>query len=170
MRAIESCRTAALGGHVEKCDRCGFERISYNSCRNRHCPKCQAMAKAAWLQQRKAELLPVGYFHTVFTLPHELNIIALANKEVIFNLLFKSAADTLQEFAADPEHGLGGRLGLTAILHTWDQKLCSHIHLHCVIPDTGRSAFEKQHTVGPCQRYFPVSRQSIVTSLSRQVY
>jgi len=134
MRAIERCRTAALGGHVEKCDHCGLERISYNSCRNRHCPKCQAMAKAAWLQQRKAELLPVGYFHNVFTLPHELNAIALANKKVIFNLLFKSAADTLLEFAADPKHGLGGKLGLTAILHTWDQKLFGHIHLHCVIP------------------------------------
>ena len=134
MRAIESCRTATLGGHVEKCDRCGLERISYNSCRNRHCPKCQSMAKAAWLQQRKAELLPVGYFHNVFTLPHELNSLALANKKVIFNLLFKSAADTLQEFAADPKHGLGGKLGLTAILHTWNQKLNSHIHLHCVIP------------------------------------
>jgi predicted Zn-ribbon and HTH transcriptional regulator len=134
MRAIESCRTSALGGHVEKCDRCGLERISYNSCRNRHCPKCQSMAKAAWLQQRKAELLPVGYFHNVFTLPHELNPIALANKEVIFNLLFKSVAETLQEFASDPKHGLAGRLGFTAVLHTWNQKLSSHIHLHCVIP------------------------------------
>jgi len=134
MRAIESCRTAAFGGHVEKCDHCGLERISYNSCRNRHCPKCQAMAKAAWLEQRKAELLPVGYFHNVFTLPHELNPLVLVNKEVIFNLLFKAVADTLQEFAADPKHGLGGRLGFTAVLHTWNQKLNSHFHLHCVIP------------------------------------
>jgi hypothetical protein len=134
IRDIEDCRTAARGGHVEKCDNCGFERISYNSCRNRHCPKCQAMAKADWLEKRKADLLPVGYFHNVFTLPHELNLIALANKEVIFNLLFKSVADTLREFAADAKHGLDGKLGFTAVLHTWDQKLNSHIHLHCVIP------------------------------------
>jgi len=134
MRAIKNCRTSALGGHIEKCDHCGFERISYNSCRNRHCPKCQAMAKANWLEKRKAELLPVGYFHNVFTLPHELNLIILANKKVIYNLLFKAVAETLQEFAADPKHHLGGKLGFTAVLHTWNQKLSSHTHLHCVIP------------------------------------
>jgi len=162
MRAIENCRTAALGGHVEKCDHCGLERISYNSCRNRHCPKCQAMAKAAWLQQRKAELLPVGYFHNVFTLPHELNLIALANKEVIFNLLFKSVTDTLQEFAADPKHGLGGRLGLTAILHTWDQKLFSHIHLHCVIPGGVLLRNNKQWVHAKDNFLFPVKALSRV--------
>lgn len=134
MQDIEECRTAALGGHVEKCDRCGFERISYNSCRNRHCPKCQAMAKADWLERRKADLLPVGYFHNVFTLPHELNLLALANRTVVFNLLFRSVADTLLEFTSDSKHGLGGKLGFTAVLHTWDQKLNSHIHLHCVVP------------------------------------
>jgi hypothetical protein len=162
MRAIEGCRTAALGGHVEKCDHCGLERISYNSCRNRHCPKCQPMAKAAWLQQRKAELLPVGYFHNVFTLPHELNSIALANKKAIFNLLFKSAADTLQEFAADPKHGLAGKLGLTAILHTWDQKLFSHIHLHCVIPGGVLLKNNKQWVHAKDNFLFPVKALSRV--------
>jgi hypothetical protein len=134
MHAIEVCRTVYLGGHMERCDRCGFERIAYNSCRNRHCPKCQALAKAEWLERRKTELLPVEYFHNVFTIPHELNQVALYNKKVVFDVLFKAVAETLQEFAADPEHGLGGKIGFTAILHTWDQKLLSHIHLHCVIP------------------------------------
>ena len=134
MRAIETCRTQALGGHVERCDQCGFERISYNSCRNRHCPKCQAMAKAQWLQDRKAELLPVGYFHITFTVPHELNPVAWCNKKIIFDSLFNTVHETLKEFAADPRHRLGGRLGMTAILHTWNQKLLDHIHLHCVVP------------------------------------
>jgi len=134
MRAIEICRTAELGGHLERCDYCGYERNAYNSCRNRHCPKCQALAKAEWLEKRQAELLPVEYFHNVFTVPHELNQIALSNKNVVYDILFKSVAQTLQEFAADPKHGLGGKIGFTAILHTWDQKLLSHVHLHCVIP------------------------------------
>jgi hypothetical protein len=134
MHAIEVCRTAYLGGHAEQCDRCGFERIAYNSCRNRHCPKCQALTRAEWVDKRKAELLPVQYFHNVFTIPHELNRIALYNKKVVFDLLFKAVAETLEEFAGDPKHGLGGKMGFTAILHTWDQKLLSHIHLHCVIP------------------------------------
>ena len=134
MHAIEVCRTAYLGGHLERCDHCGFERIAYNSCRNRHCPKCQALAKAEWLEKRKTELLPVGYFHNVFTIPHELNQVALCNKKVVFDVLFKTVAETLQEFAGDPKHGLSGKIGFTAILHTWDQKLLSHIHLHCVIP------------------------------------
>jgi len=134
MHAIEVCRTAYLGGHVERCDRCGFERIAYNSCRNRHCPKCQALTKAEWLEKHKAELLPVGYFHNVFTIPHEFNQVVLCNKKVVFDLLFKTVTETLQEFAGDPKHGLGGKIGFTAILHTWDQKLLDHIHLHCVIP------------------------------------
>jgi hypothetical protein len=134
MRAIETCRTAALGGHVEKCDHCGFERISYNSCRNRHCPKCQSLAKARWMENRKAELLPVGYFHSVFTLPHELNPLVLCNKKTLFDILFKAVSDTLLEFGADPKHGLGGKLGCIAILHTWDQTLQDHFHLHCLIP------------------------------------
>lgn len=134
MRSIETCRTDELGGHLERCCQCGHERNAYNSCRNRHCPKCQALAKAKWLEDRKAELLPVNYFHNVFTIPHELNPIILCNKKVIYDILFRSVADTLQEFAADPKHGLGGKLGFTAILHTWDQKLLDHTHLHCLIP------------------------------------
>jgi hypothetical protein len=134
MRAIEICRTAELGGHLERCDHCGYERNAYNSCRNRHCPKCQALAKAEWLERRRTELLPVDYFHNVFTLPHELNPITLCNKTVVYDILFKSVAETLQEFAEDSKHGLGGRIGFTAVLHTWDQKLLSHVHLHCVIP------------------------------------
>lgn len=133
MHAIEACRTAELGGHLEQCDHCGYERNAYNSCRNRHCPKCQALAKAEWLEKRKAELLPVEYFHNVFTIPHELNPVAICNKAVVYDILFNSVSQTLQEFGADPKHGLGGRIGFTAILHTWDQKLLSHIHLHCVI-------------------------------------
>lgn len=131
--AIEHCRTAALGGHLEQCDHCGYRRPVYNSCRNRHCPKCQGLARARWLADRQAELLPVGYFHNVFTLPHELNDLLAANPRVLYNLLFHSAAQTLQAFAADPHYGLGGQLGFTAVLHTWDQKLLYHVHLHCVI-------------------------------------
>jgi hypothetical protein len=133
MHAIETCRTAALGGHLERCEQCDHERPVYNSCRNRHCPKCQALAKAQWLADRQAELLPVGYFHNVFTLPHELNDLAAANPRVLYNLLFRCVAQTLQAFAADPHYGLGGQLGFTAVLHTWDQKLLYHVHLHCVI-------------------------------------
>jgi len=133
MRAIESGRPAILGGHLERCLHCAFERPVYNSCRNRHCPKCQALAKAKWLADRQAELLPVGYFHNVFTLPHELNDLLAANSRVLYNLLFRSVAQTLQAFGADPQYGLGGQLGFTAVLHTWDQKLLYHVHLHCVI-------------------------------------
>jgi Putative transposase/Transposase zinc-binding domain len=129
MHSIEICRTAQLGGHIEKCNHCGHERTSYNSCRNRHCPKCQNLPRARWLQARKKELLPVSYFHTVFTLPHELNSLALHNKKIIFNILFRSVAETLQKFAA----GKGGRIGFIAILHTWDQTLMDHFHLHCLI-------------------------------------
>ena len=134
MHAIEVCRTESLGGHVERCDVCGFERHAYNSCRNRHCPKCQALAKAAWLEARKADLLDVGYFHVVFTLPHELNPVALWNKKIVYDLLFRTVADTLQTFGADPRNGLGGKLGFTAVLHTWDQQLRQHVHLHCLVP------------------------------------
>ena len=131
MRAIEACRTIALGGHTEQCDACGFTRNAYNSCRNRHCPKCQALAKARWVAAREAELLPVTYFHAVFTLPHELNALALCNKKQVFDILFRSVSETLLSFAAKE---LGGTLGITSILHTWDQKLNEHIHLHCAIP------------------------------------
>jgi len=161
MRAIEICRTAELGGHLERCDHCGYERNAYNSCRNRHCPKCQALAKAEWLEKRRAELLPVEYFHNVFTIPHELNKIALYNKNVVYDILFKSVTQTLQEFAADPKHGLGGKIGFTAILHTWDQKLLSHIHLHCVIP-AGVLSFDDK-TWKPSRKNFLFS----VKALSR---
>ena len=131
MQAIEVCRTAYLGGHIEQCDCCGFQRPAYNSCRNRHCPKCQSLAKARWLQERKAELLPVGYFHLVFTLPHELNPMALCNKKILYALLFRAVSETLLEFARTH---LGGTLGFIAVLHTWDQTLRDHFHLHCLIP------------------------------------
>jgi hypothetical protein len=136
MSAIARCRTAALGGHVEACDRCAYQRIAYNSCRNRHCPKCQSLAKARWLADRQAELLPVPYFHVVFTLPHELATIAYHNQRVVYALLFRAAAETLRTIAADPKH-LGAQLGFLAILHTWGQTLLYHPHLHCVVPGGG---------------------------------
>lgn len=138
MRAIERCRTAALGGHVEQCDACGHQRIAYNSCRNRHCPKCQSLAKARWLQARLADLLPVEYFHVVFTLPEQLAAVALQNKRVVYNLLFAAASETLRTVAADPRH-LGADIGFLAVLHTWDQTLRHHPHLHCVVPGGGLS-------------------------------
>jgi hypothetical protein len=162
MRAIEICRTAELGGHLERCDHCGYERNAYNSCRNRHCPKCQALAKAEWLDKRQAELLPVEYFHNVFTLPHELNPITLCNKSIVYDILFKSVAQTLQEFAADPKHRLGGKIGFTAILHTWDQKLLSHVHLHCVIP-AGVLSFDGKTWIPSRKNFlFPVKALSRV--------
>jgi hypothetical protein len=138
LRAIVSCRTAALGGHVQTCDHCQHQRIAYNSCRNRHCPKCQASACARWMEDRAAELLPVEYFHVVFTLPDAFNALALGNKRVVYGVLFDAAAQTLLEVAANPKH-LGARIGFLAILHTWGQNLSLHPHLHCVIPGGGLS-------------------------------
>lgn len=138
MRAIEDCRTAALGGHLYRCDGCGIEKNCYNSCRNRHCPKCQGLEKQRWLEQRRDELLPVPYFHVVFTLPSELNILALGNPRAIYDLLFHCASETLTEVAADPKH-LGVRLGVLAVLHTWSQTLVLHPHLHCIVPGGGPS-------------------------------
>lgn len=115
LHAIEVCRTAALGGHIEQCNQCGYRRPVYNSCRNRHCPKCQTLARAQWLEERRAELLPVGYFHNVFTLPHEFNDLAAANPRLLYGLLFRAVAATLQSFAADPQYGLGGQAGFTAV-------------------------------------------------------
>jgi hypothetical protein len=132
LRAIATCRTAALGGHQETCDHCGATRIRYNSCRNRHCPTCQTAAREAWLAARQAELLPIPYFHVVFTLPHALNPLAQGNPRVIYTLLFRAAADTLLTFGRDPRH-LGGTIGVTAILHTWGQNLSQHLHLHCLV-------------------------------------
>jgi hypothetical protein len=136
--AIATCRTAALGGHVEQCDACGHERIAYNSCRNRHCPKCQSLARAAWVEQRTAELLDCEYFHVVFTLPEPIAAIALQNKAVVYHILFRATADTLQTIAADPRH-LGAAIGFFAVLHTWGQTLVHHPHLHCVVPGGGLS-------------------------------
>jgi hypothetical protein len=139
MRAITACRTAALGGHVEACDSCEHQRIAYNSCRNRHCPKCQSLARAQWIEQRQAELLDCQYFHVVFTLPEEIAAIAYQNKSVVYNLLFAATAETLRTIAADPKH-LGAEIGFFAVLHTWGQNLIHHPHLHCVVPGGGLSA------------------------------
>jgi len=136
MTAIENCRTAALGGHVEACDDCGHWRIAYNSCRNRHCPKCQSAAARTWLAAREADLLPVGYFHVVFTLPAEIADIAWQNKAVVYDLLFRAAADTMLTIAADPKH-LGARVGITAVLHTWGSALTHHPHVHMIVPGGG---------------------------------
>jgi hypothetical protein len=141
-KAIRDCRTAALGGHVEyveQCDTCGHRVISYNSCRDRHCPKCQAMARAKWLAQRQAELLPVPYFHVVFTLPQRIGMLALQNAREIYRILFRATSETLLTIAADPRH-LGAAIGFLAVLHTWGQNLHLHPHLHCVVPGGGISA------------------------------
>ena len=138
MSAIEQCRTAALGGHVEQCDHCGHRRVWYNSCRNRHCPQCQALARATWIQARTEDLLDCEYFHVVFTLPPAIAAIALQNKAVVYGLLFRTVAETLKIIAADPRH-LGAQIGFFAVLHTWGQTLGHHPHLHCVIPGGGLS-------------------------------
>jgi hypothetical protein len=138
MSAIQNCRTAALGGHVDGCDDCGYLRVAYNSCRNRHCPKCQAAAARAWLAERKADLLPVGYFHVVFTLPAEIADIAWQNKAIIYDLLFRAASETMMTIAADPGH-LGARIGVTAVLHTWGSAMTHHPHVHMIVPGGGVS-------------------------------
>ncbi len=143
MSAIESCRTAALGGHVDECDSCGHLRNSYNSCRNRHCPKCQSLAKERWLEARKKELLPVSYLHGVLTIPYELNPIALRNQKEIYDILFKSGTETLRELGFDPKY-LGAEIGIIAILHTWGQNLMDHPHLHCIVPCGGLSEDSKK--------------------------
>jgi hypothetical protein len=138
MSAIELCRTAALGGHIEHCDRCDHQRICYNSCRNRNCPKCQGLARAQWLEDRRSELLDTQYFHVVFTVPQPIAAVALQNKQIVYNILFRAAAETLRTIAADPKH-LGAQIGFFAVLHTWGQTLCDHPHLHCVVPGGGIS-------------------------------
>ena len=136
LKDITLCRTAALGGHVYACDQCGHRSISYNSCRNRHCPKCQAMARAEWMAKRAADLLPVPYFHVVFTLPGVMASLALQNKQVVYDILFRAASQTLTQIAADPKH-LGAQVGFFLILHTWGQNLHHHPHVHGVIPGGG---------------------------------
>ena len=138
MAAVEACRTAALGGHAEHCADCGFVRQAYNSCRNRHCPKCQGLARAQWLAERQAELLPVPYFHVVFTVPAQVAEIAFQNKAAVYAILFKAASKALRVAAADPRH-LGAEIGVVAVLHTWGQNLHHHPHIHCVVPGGGLS-------------------------------
>lgn len=153
MRAIELCRTAALGGHVDQCDSCGYESISYNSCRNRHCPKCQSLARARWLQERLSELLPVSYFHVVFTLPACMAALAMQNRKVVYNLLFRAASETLRTIAADPKH-LGAEIGFLAVLHTWGQTLLHHPHIHCVVPGGGFSPDRRRWVHGRGKKFF----------------
>jgi predicted Zn-ribbon and HTH transcriptional regulator len=152
LRAIERCRTAALGGHLDQCPRCGQQAISYNSCRNRHCPKCQTNARDKWLTARDPELLNVPYVHVVFTLPHQLSPLALANKRVLYDLLFRASAATLLEIASDPKH-LGAKIGFMSVLHTWGQNVLHHPHAHCVIPAGGLS-LDHQHWIRPRYAFF----------------
>jgi hypothetical protein len=140
--AIEHCRTGALGSHTDSCDKCGYSRISYNSCRNRHCPKCQTLTKERWIEARKEDLLNVRYFHVVFTIPDTLNGIVFQNQAVLYTILFKSASETLQELAADKKY-LGARLGFTSILHTWGQNLMLHPHIHCIVPGGGLNSIDQ---------------------------
>ena len=152
LRAIRRCRTAALGGHIDRCSKCGHRAISYNSCRNRHCPKCQAQARERWLAAREQELLGVPYFHVVFTLPHELNPLCDRNATLIYNLLFQTSAEAMLEVAADPKH-LGAHLGFLSILHTWGQNLSLHPHVHCVVPAGGFSP-DRQQWIHPKYNFF----------------
>ncbi len=138
MRAVDVCRTATLGGHKDKCDSCGHIEISYNSCRNRHCPKCQTLQKEKWIEARNEDLLPIQYFHVVFTIPSELNPLTIMNQKVMYNLMFRSVSETLVELSANPKH-LGARIGFMGVLHTWGQNLMDHPHIHCVVTGGGLS-------------------------------
>jgi hypothetical protein len=166
MRHISVCRTAKLGGHIEQCDRCGFKRNAYNSCRDRHCPKCQCLVKEKWLNDRKAELLPCGYFHLVFTLPHELNPIILCNKTLTLAILFAAVSETLQAFARDPQWRLEGQLGFIGVLHTWSQTLMDHFHLHCLVP-AGALSFDKTRWV-PARASFLFKVDSLAKELRKR--
>ena len=159
MRAVSVCRTQELGGHLKKCDTCGFEHPTYNSCRNRHCPKCQSLAKARWLEKQTSELLPVGYFHLVFTLPHELNRLILDNKKIGLSLLFKAVSETLLEFG---QRRFGATMGIIAVLHTWDQTLKDHFHLHCLVP-AGALSLDHSRWIGARPNFlFPITALSQV--------
>ena len=172
LRAIATCRTAVLGGHQETCDRCGATRLTYHSCRNRHCPKCQTLTKERWLAARRAELLPIPYFHLVFTLPHALNALAQGNPRVLYTVLFRATADTLLTFGRDPRH-LGGTIGITAILHTWGQNLSAHLHLHCLVtggalaPDRSRWIASRASFLFPVRALSPVFRAKYLAGLQR---
>ena len=166
MSAIESCRTAALGGHVERCEDCAHTRIAYNSCRNRHCPKCQGAAAKQWLAEREADLLPVPYYHVVFTLPAQISDIAYQNKAVIYDLLFKASAETLITIAADPKH-LGARIGLTSVLHTWGSAMTHHPHVHIIVPGGG-IAPDGQHWISCRPGFFLPVR--VLSRLFRRLF
>lgn len=155
MRAVESCRTAVLGGHLDLCPDCGHEQPAYNSCRNRHCPKCQALTQARWIEKHRARILPVAYFHVVFTVPAQLRPLARLNRQRVFDALFSAAAATLQDLARDPQR-LGATLGFTAVLHTWTRELAFHPHLHCVVT-AGGLAPSRDHWIARSSRFlFPV--------------
>jgi hypothetical protein len=166
MRAVETCRTAALGGHVERCPECAFQRIAYNSCRNRHCPKCQAGDKLAWLADRRQELLPISYFHAVFTLPEPLAALALQNKKELFQLLLQTSAETLLTIAADPRH-LGAGIGFFSVLHTWGQNLLFHPHVHCVVTGGGLSPDGRQWVASRPDFFLPVR---VLSRLFRRLF
>jgi hypothetical protein len=166
MSAVEHCRTAVLGGHVARCEDCAHEHIAYNSCRNRHCPKCQAGAARAWLAAREAELLPVGYFHLVFTLPAPIADIAYQNKRVVYNLLLKASAETTLTIAADPKH-LGARIGITSVLHTWGSAMTHHPHVHMIVPGGGLSADGSRWV--PCRANFFLSVR-VLSRLFRRLF
>jgi hypothetical protein len=166
MAAIEVCRTAILGGHLERCDQCDYERNCFNSCRDRHCPKCQSLARAQWIEHRQAELLDCPYFHVVFTVPEEIAAIAYQNKEVVYNILFHATAETLKTIAADPKH-LGAEIGFFAVLHSWGQNLMFRPHLHCVVPGGGLSA-DGQRWVRCRARFFLSVR--VLSRLFRRLF
>lgn len=166
MSAIETCRTAALGGHVEACEDCGHWRVAYNSCRNRHCPKCQGAAARTWLAEREADLLPVGYFHVVFTLPAEVADIAWQNKALVYDLLFKAAAQTMLTIAADPRH-LGARIGITAVLHTWGSAMTHHPHVHMIVPGGGIAPDERRWIFSRAAFLLPVR---VLGALFRRIF
>ncbi len=164
MNAIKNCRTSVLGGHIEQCDHCSALHCSYNSCRDRHCPKCESFKAAKWLEDRQAELLPVPYFHVVFTLPHALNNLALYNKKMLYGLLFEAVWETLKTLGED-KNRLGGLMGMMAILHTWGQTLSQHNHLHCIVPGGALSQSGKWK---PAKKYlFPVK---VLSKLFRGTY
>lgn len=159
MRAIELCRTATLGGHIQECDKCGEKQQAYNSCRNRHCPKCQTVNKVKWVMAREKDVLPTGYFHVVFTLPHELNALALCNPKWIYDTLFRCAWNAISKLGADPKR-LGGQMGMLAILHTWGQNLSQHNHIHCLVPSGALSLDGKCWIRGKSNYLFPVKALS----------
>lgn len=163
INSISSCRTSKLGGYVDVCDSCGHLRISYNSCRNRHCPKCQGLLKEKWIEDRKKDLLPIQYYHIVFTIPNDLNDLALRNKNEMYSLLFKASAETLKELASDPKH-LGANIGFISVLHTWGQNLMDHPHIHCIVTGGGLSLNNKKWISSKKNFFIPVK---VISSLFR---